>query len=80
MADGPAGPEPAAPASGPGAAPAAAFAPAVPCLAAPEESRGETSEMSEQEGPPVTSCLHVLSPLPQVPPVTDPLPRLLTMR
>ena len=39
MDDGPAGPEPAAPASEPGAAPAAAFVPAVPFLAAPEEQR-----------------------------------------
>lgn len=38
-ADGPAGPEPAAAASGPGAAPAAAFVPAVPFLAAPEKQR-----------------------------------------
>lgn len=35
MADGPAGPEPAVPASVPGAAPAAASVPAAPFLAAP---------------------------------------------
>ena len=40
MADGPAGPEPAAPASGPGAAPAAAFVPSGPFLAAPFAEAG----------------------------------------
>lgn len=39
MDDGPAGLEPAAPASEPGAAPAAVFVLVVPFLAAPEEQR-----------------------------------------
>lgn len=37
MVDGPAAPEPAAPALRPSAAPAAAFAPAAPFLAVPED-------------------------------------------